>query len=276
MKTTKQFFAVVIITILLFNTSIFAQDDDAPKRPQYVVVTTLHWNMDMDDFDNDEWMATEKEYLENVTKKNELIMGANYFTHRYTPDNTEILYVQTFASWEDIDKANDRNNELAKEAWPDDDARSAFFDKQQSYYSDVHSDEIYATMSGAKLMTEEPGDDMILYVRKSHFAFPDDGSGKEFKEMRDEYLENVLHKNELIKAYYPNSHAWGADRTEYVEAFMVNSMADLDQMSVRNNELFKEHWTDEEARKEVGKKTGKYFTGVHGDYIYTLVSGLSK
>ncbi len=240
MKITNQFFIAVVVTLLLFNTTIFAQDG-APKRPEYVTVTTMHWDMDNDDFDNEEWMATEKEYLEKVTMKNELVLEVNFFTHRYTPDNSEIIYVQTFASWEDIDKANDRNNELAKEAWPDDDARDAFFDKQQSYYSNLHSDEIYATMSGAKLMTEELGDDMILYVRKSHFAFPDDGSGKEFKELRDEYLENVLHKNELIKVYYPNAHAWGADRTEYVEAFMLNSMDDLDKMFDRNNELVKEH-----------------------------------
>ena len=274
MKTTKHYF-FAIVTLLLFNISIFAQDE-APKGPEYITVTTMHWNMDNDDFDREEWIATEKEYMDKVTKKNELIMGASFYTHRYTSDNTELLYVQTYASWEDIDKAGDRNGELAKEAWPDEDARGDFFDKRQAYYADLHSDEIYATMSGAKLMTEEPGEDMILYVRKSHFAFPDDGSNEEFKELRDEYLEKVFHKNELIKAYYPNAHAWGADRTEYVEGFMVNSMADLDEMFDRNAELFKEAWPDEADRKERRKKAGKYFTGVHGDYIYTLVSELMK
>ena len=274
MKTTNHYF-IAIATLLLFSTTIFAQDE-APKRPEYVVVTTLHWNMDNDDFDMDEWIAVEKEFSDKVTKKNELIMGASFYMHRYTADNTELLYVQTYASWEDIDKANDRNNELAKEAWADEEARNSFFDKQQGYYSALHSDEIYATMSGAKVMTEAPGDDMILYVRKSHFAFPEYGSGKEFKELRDEYLEKVIHKNEMIKGYYPNNHAWGADRTEYVEAFMVNSMADLDNLSERNWELVKEAWPDEEARKEMGKKSSKYYTGVHGDYIYTLVEELSK
>ncbi len=274
MKTTNHYF-IAIATLLLFNTTIFAQDE-APKRPEYVTVTTMHWDMDNDDFDLDEWIAVEKEFLDKVTKKNELIMGASYYMHRYTPDNTELLYVQTYASWEDIDKANDRNNELAKEAWTDEEARNSFFDKQQSYYSALHSDEIYATMSGAKFMTEAPGDDMIMYVRKSHFAFPEDGTGKEFKELRDEYLEKVVHKNEMIKAYYPNAHAWGTDRTEYVEAFFFNSMDDLDNMFERNGELVKEAWPDEEARKEMGEKASKYYTGVHGDYIYTLVEELSK
>ncbi len=274
MKTTNHYF-FAIATLLLFNLSIFAQDE-APARPEYVVVTTMHWNMDYEDFDMKEWIATEKEYMDKVTKNNELVMGASFYTHRYTPDNTEIIYVQTHANWEDIDKAGDRNGELAKEAWPDEDARNAFFDKRNMYYADTHSDEIYATMSGAKLMGEAPKEDMILYVRKSHFAFPEDGTFEEFKELRDEHLENVFHKNELIKAYYPNSHAWGADRTEYVEGFMVDSMADLDEMFNRNGELAKEAWPDEAARKERGEKAGKYFTGVHGDYIYTLVSELVK
>ena len=116
-------------------------------------------------------------------------------------------------------------------------------------------------------MTEAPGDDMILYVRKSHFAYPDDGSFKEFNELRNEFLENVTHKNELIKGYYPNSHAWGPDRTEYVDAFILTSMEDLDNMFDRQGELFRAHWTDEEARKEYGKKSAKYWTGIHGDYI---------
>jgi len=196
--------------------------------------------------------------------------------HRYTADNTELIYVRTYASWEDIDKATDRDDELAKEAWPDEEARDAFFDKQSAYYDDYHSDEIYATMSGAKLMTEAPGDDMILYVRKSHFAYPDDGNMDEFTELRDEYTENVIHKNELVKAYYPSAHAWGSDRTEYVEAFLLNSMADLDKMFERTGELMEAHWPDEAAREEINKKAGKYFTGVHGDYIYTFVEQLSK
>jgi len=275
MKTTIKLFMAIAMTLLLFSSTLFAQDD-APTRPMYVSVTTMHWNMDNDDFDMEEWIAVEKEFLDKVTSKNEHVMGAGVYMHRYTADNRELLYIRTYASWEDIDKAGTRDGELAKEAWPDEEARDAFYDKQAGYYSDFHSDEIYATMSGAKLMTEAPGDDMIMYVRKSHFAYPDDGTMEEFKALRSEFTENVIHKNEYIKAYYPNAHFWGSDRTEFVEAFMVNSMDDLDDMLTRTGELVKEHWPDEEARKGMNEKSGKYFTGVHGDYIYSLVKELSK
>jgi len=275
MKTTNR--TIILIALMLFLVTPFAiAQDEAPKGPEYVTVTTMHWNMDNENFSMKDWIATEKEYLDKVTMKNEYVMGTSYYTHRYTPDNREVILVRAFANWEAIDKATDRANELIKEAWPDDEAADAFFDKQASFYADFHSDEIYATMSGAKLMTEAPGDDMILYVRKSHFAFPEDGSFKEFNELRNEFLENVTHKNDMIKGYYPNNHAWGTDRTEYVEAFIVNSMDDLDNMFTKQGELIQAHWPDEEARKEMNKKSGKYFTGVHGDYIYTLVGELVK
>ena len=274
MKTTNQII-IALAFVLFFIPSTFSQDENA-KRPEYITVTTMHWNMDNENFNMKDWIATEKEYMDKVTKKNEHLMNASFYMHRYTPDNRELVYVQTYANWEAIDKAGERNSELEKEAWPDKEARNAYFDKRNAYYDDFHSDEIYATMSGAKVMTEAPGDDMILYVRKSHFAFPEDGSQKEFDELRNEFLKNGTHKNELIKGYYPNAHAWGTDRTEYVEGFMVNSMADLDKMFDRQGELFQAHWTDEDARKEYGEKSAKYWTGVHGDYIYTLIDELVK
>lgn len=275
MKTTNRFFTVIMSALLLFCMTSFAQDE-TPKGPEYITVTTMHWNMDLEDFSMDDWKAVEKEYLDKVIMKNEHIIGASFFLHRYTADNTELVYVQSYANWEAIDKAGEREGELARAAWPDDDARSAFFKKRNAYYTDLHSDEIYATMSGAKIMSELATEDMICYVRKSHFAFPDSGSGKEFNELRNEALENVIHKNEFIKAYYPSAHAWGTDRTEFVEAFIVSSLADLEKMQERSGELFRAHWADEDARKAFGEKNSKYYTGVHGDYIYTLVAGLSK
>jgi hypothetical protein len=275
MKTTNRFLALVFILVLMSNSiSTFAQD--APARPAYVVVTTLHWNMDYENFDMAEWEAVEKEYLDKVTMKNDLVMSSSVYLHRYTADNSELLAVSTYASWEDIDKAGDRDAELIKEGWPDENARKAYFKKRNAYYADEHSDEIYATMEGAKLMTSKPTKDLVMYVRKSHFAFPDDGSGEEFKTLRMEEIEKLIAKNDYVKAYYPNAHAWGADRTEFVEAYYFDSMADIEKSQERADELAKAAWPDEKARNERWEKWDKYFTGVHGDYIYTLVAKLIK
>ncbi|MBT8255742.1 MAG: hypothetical protein KJO23_04305 [Bacteroidia bacterium] len=275
MRTTLKCIAVMGMALLLTPINLYAQEA-APARPEYITVTTMYWNMDYENFDMQEWIAVEKEFMDKVTRKNEFVTNASFYMHRFTPDNRELIYVQTYPNWEAIDKATARGNELAELAWPDKTARDAFFDKQAAYYDNYHSDEIYATMSGAKVMTAPPGDDMILYVRKSHFAFPKDGTQKEFGELRDEFTKNVLHKNQYIHGYYPNVHAWGSDRTEFVEAFMLKTMGDFPNMFNRTEELVKAHWPDATARDAMNKKMGSYFTGVHGDYIYTLVEELMK
>ena len=272
MKTANRFLTAMVVILMLFSTTIFAQDE--AKKPMYVVATTMYWNMDNDE--PGDWTAIEKEYMDKVTKKNQHVMSARFYTHFLTENSSELMYVQTYASWEDIDKAGDRNAELEKEAWPEEEKRKAFLKSRNAFYSNNHSDEIYATMSGAKDMAEAPTKDMILYLRKSHFAFPKDGTMKEYNELSKEYVDNVFKQNDHIKGYYPNMHAWGADRTEFVEAFILDSMDDLDDMLTKNGELFREHWTTEDSRKEYWGKWSKYLTGVHGDYIYTMVHGISE
>jgi len=273
MKTSKVMLLLGLLLLMVIPSTIFAQSEN--QRPAYITVTTGHWNMDYENFDRKEWIAVEKEFLDKVAKKNEFIIRSFIFLHRFTPDNTEIIFVNTYSSWDNIDKASQRNNELAKEAWPDEAKREEYFKKRNAYYADTHSDEIYVPIAGAKMLA--PSDkEMIWLVVKGHFAFPEDGSRKEFDTLSKEYLDNVINKNEYIKGYYQHGHAWGADRTEYVRAFVIESMGDLDKMGKRSTELFKEHWPDEAKRKEFGKKMGKYFTGKHGDYIYTSVPELTK
>lgn len=274
MKTRRTNFWLVTLVLMLLIPSSALYSQDKPERPKYVVVTTMHWNMDMEDFDMDTWKSMEKEVMDKVTRKNEHIISAGYYLHSFTADNTELLYVHTYPSWDAIDKAVLRNEELRKLAWPDDAKRKDFFKKLGSHYANMHSDEIYAPLDGAKILTEKPTKDLVLYVRKSHFAFPEDGSKKEFDAFYKEYIENVFHKNQYIKGYYPNVHAWGADKTEFVEAFYLDSLDDLDDMLKNNGELFKKHWADEGKRKAFEEKAKRYFTAYHGDYIYTYVSGI--
>lgn len=274
MKTKNQALMIIATMLLFFSTALTFSQSDA-TRPEYITVTTMHWNMELEDFDMDEWKAVEKEYLEKVTKKNEHILAASFYTHLFSPSNTEVIYVQAYPSWDAIDKASVRNGELEKLAWPDEKARDAYFKKQGAYFSDQHSDEIYAPMSGGKLVPENNTKDLVLYVRKTHFAFPEDGSQKEFNELRMEGNTKVIMKNQYVKGYYPNIHTWGADRTEFVEAFFVDSMCDLQKMFDQNGELIEQAWPDA-AGKERGKKWGKYFTGEHGDAAYTLIAELSK
>ena len=106
---------------------------------------------------------------------------------------------------------------------------------------------------------------MVLYLRKNKMAFPEDGSNEEYISLRKKVVNDVVKKNDYIKAYYPSQHAWGSDKRDFIEAIIIDSLGDLDAMFDRNAELMKEALTEDE-----GKTLGKYFKG-HGDYLYTLI-----
>jgi len=201
---------------------------------------------------------------------------ATVLMHYFTADNSELLWVTGYRSWDDILKAQDRSDELAKEAWPNEKERDEFFKKQSAYYTHMHSDEIYSTLEGAKMPAEKFTEPMVYYVRKSHRAFPEDGKPEEIQALVKEYRENVIYKNPYIKAYYPNRHAWGSDGRDFVEAFVVGSLGDLESSFKENQKLIKAHWPDEKKADEFFDKMGKYYEGWHGDYIYRHVPELSK
>ena len=268
-----------LLTFLVLQTTIaFSQEKkEEAQQPPVIVKTTVHANFDYKDGSVKEWKAIEKEYFDKVTSKNEYLIGSNVLMHMYTEDNSEVMFVKVCKDWADIEKASERDGELAKEAWPDKEERSAFFKKQSKYYTNMHSDEIYQAIEGAKFMNEENRKDQhVYYVRISHLAFPDDREPGEIQKLYKEYNENVTHKNPLVLAYYPYSHLYGADSREFVEVFVVKSMADIEKSADKIGELVKAHWPDEEDRKDFFKKYSMYFTGWHADYIYQNVPELMK
>lgn len=271
MKFTNFTISGLIILSILATTFVHSQDET-----KIIVVTTGHWNMHLEDFSMDEWKSVEKEYFDKVTMKNDLIESSNVLMHLFTADNSEIKFVNVYSLWDNIDKAADRTGELIEEAWPNEDERKAFFKKQGKYYSNMHSDEIYSSVKGVKFIEEKPTESMVYYVRVSHLAFPEDGKTEDIKDMMDEYTTNVIHKNEFIKGYFPSRHYWGADSRDFVEAFVVESLGDIEKALDKNGELSKAYWPDDDKRKEFFTKMGKYFTGWHGDYIYSHVPELSK
>lgn len=272
MKTINRFITAIVMMLLFLSTSSVLSQEE--KTARYYTVTSMHFNLENDS--DADWYDVEKEYLDKVTMKNEYVMGASFFTHLYTENSTDVIYVQTYSSWEDIDKASERAGELEKEAWPDDTARKAFLKTRGDFYTSKHSDEIYSVAGGTKMVTETPTDDWVLYVRTSYMAYPEDTPEGELGQLRKEMIDNVVNKNEYVKGYYPHRHFWGHNSTEFIEAIFVDSFESLAKMNDRNRELMREHWADENAGKEFFKKYNKYFTGVHGDKVYAVISGLNK
>jgi hypothetical protein len=272
MKTSLQCL-LILFGLTTFAATAFAQP---AEQPGFITVTTIHWNMDNKDFSMDKWKAVEKEYFDKVTSKNEFLLGSMFLMHYFTPDNTELKIVNAYSSWVNIEKAEERSNELAKEAWPDKDQRTSFFKTQSAYYTNFHSDEIYTTLPYAKYLTEKSTEPLIYYVMVSQQNFPDGGSQKEAGELMAEYKDKVISKNPTVLGYYPSKHAWGANSQDFVQAFVFKSFEDIVTALDGDTKLEKSAWPDETARKDYFARRNKYFTGQHADYIYTSVPELTK
>lgn len=244
--------------------------------PRFLTVTTLHRNTSNPDLKREDWLKIEKEYFDKVVMKNPLVLRHNILTHFFTEDNTEILLVQVYENWEAIDKAWEKENELVKAAWPDEKARKAFFDKRATFYSEGHSDEIYTVLPNRKMLAKIPDKQLVYYVRKSAFADNKEGTTKEFDAMFKEVMDNLINKNDLLKAYYTYAHAWGSKGGEFVEVFVYDSLGDIEKAWDKDDELAKAYWKDEAKMKEFDKKMNKYFSPNHGDYIYRNEVGLQK
>jgi hypothetical protein len=266
MKTNKILVLGMLIFTFLLSSEIRAQEE---PKPVYVTVTTMHRNLDADRKD---WQKSEQEYFDKVTSKNDLIIGSEILNHYFTENSSEVLFVTVYKNWEDIEKANDVSNDLIKKAWPDEKVRKAFFDKQRSFYTTMHSDEIYTSqpMVGFKVLKTDSKEPMVVYVRKSQLSM--NGKSKDLKE----FNEKVTFKNPFIKAYYPHRHAWGADSRDFIEAFYFDSMDDIEKSFDKNDELIKAAWPVENDKKAFFDELKKAFTGQHGDYIYNNEPTMAK
>jgi hypothetical protein len=251
--------------------NIHAQDPPKqdPPKPVYITITTLHRDYNADSKD---WKATEQEYFDKVINKNDLIIGYEILSHYYTENSSEVLLINVYKTWEDIEKAGNINDELAKKAWPDEKARNAFYDKYMSYYTPMHSDEIYTSIEtiGHKKFKASSKEPMIVYIRKSQLSMS--GKGKGMKE----YNEKVTLKDPFIKGYYPFRHSWGADSRDFMEAYYYDSFADIEKSGQKQDELIKAAWSKEADSKAFFDQLKLVFTGIHGDYIYHNLPGVSK
>jgi len=272
MKTLNTLLRGTAVLFILTVFSGFAQDTTSTEfEPVYITITTAHWNPDPD-VNFDDWKATEKDYFDKVTMKNNLILSSGYYTHYFTPDNSEIVLVNVYKNWEDIEAADEKSNELAKAAWPNEAARKAFFDKQAKYYSPQHSDEIYISLPltfDARVESEEP---RVVYVRYNEMSLNGEGNPSLMKE----YFEKVTKKLSSLKAYYTHRHLWGSDSRQMAEAYFYDNLADIEKTFDEIEKLEKEAWPDEAKRKEFMAQRDKMFTGKHSDYIYRTVPGLMK
>lgn len=267
MKFTKGLMLFAFACLFMFSSNSYAQEEEKEEfSPVFLTITTMHRSSDPDT-DFSDWMEVEKEFFDNVTMKNDLILGSGVYFHYFSPDDSEVIQVSVYKSWADIELAADKTGELINAHWTDKDARSEYFKKRNSYYDGNHSDEIMVSTPFGKELVTESTEPLIFYVKKNQQG--NGGSG--FKE----YYENVTMKNAYIKGYYTHVHRYGSNSNDAHEVFVFENFSDIEKSFDEEDKLMKEHWPDEEKRKAFFKEYAKIFSG-HGDFIYQNVPELAK
>ena len=243
-------FRLTSLSLLLFLcisvTETIAQESNEEDRPVFVTITTLQG---ADGFDFEEWRAIEEEYFTKVTSKIELLASHEVLMSYFAPQFGEIKVINVINTWEDIVRVNERREELIEEAWPDEEEREAFFEKQNSFYNSKHSDEIFLTADFAKEMIKEPGQNVpYVFMLKTNILSDteDENSYDNYKK----YVKEVVYNNSKIQAYYPFNHFWGDDSREFVEIFVLDSFSDAEMAQYEANGLLSDMFAEEAERKE--------------------------
>ncbi|MCD6543150.1 MAG: hypothetical protein J7K34_01445 [Flavobacteriaceae bacterium] len=264
---------IPVIILFLFSFLINAQHKKENLDAKYVTVTTLHG---VEGADFDEWLKVEKEYFDKVTSKIDMMLDHEVLVRYFSNDLSEIKVINVFRTWSDIEYVNEIREELVQKAWPNEADRKAFFQKQNSFYTNYHSDEIYVTTNLSKLMPalEKASikNPMVYYFDTNILS---DRDNKDAYKLYEEYLNAVVYKNSYIKAYYPFRHYWGADSREFLEIYVVNSLSNLEKALEMDQTLFELFIPNKAKRKEF-LKAYRSAVSAHKDGLYKNVPALSK
>jgi len=239
-----------LLLVLLFSFSsvnhVLAQEDDQKASVSFVTVTTLHG---VHGFDFEAWKEIEKEYFDKVTSKIDLIKSHEVLMGFFAPQFGEIKVINVINSWEDIMKINEMREALIEEAWPDEEERKAFFEKQNSFYQSKHSDEIFLTSEFSKDLIREEGQNRpyVFMLRNNILA---DNEDEDSYENYKKYFEEVVSKNVKVQGYYPFSHFWGDDSREFVELFVFDTFSDVEESQYESNALLSKIVPKEEDRAD--------------------------
>jgi len=264
---------LVLFAFAMITSIVFAQEESKEFVPMYTTVTTLHG---VSGVDLNEWKATEQEFFDKVTSKINLLVAHEVLISNIKNDFSDIKVINVFKSWGDIQKINTIRGDLIAIAWPDEEERKLFFEKQNSFYTNFHSDEIYTSTKFGF-----PVEDDVKKSQKRSFTYfvqtstLSDDNGKDSYSDYIKYVKNVFHKNSLIKGYYPLRHLWGSDSRDFVEVFVVNSTEDIKNVIENNRVLLKELVPNDEKRKGFLEVYEKGILN-RSNAIYVNVPSLSK
>jgi hypothetical protein len=143
----KTLFAVLILVTVFasLDTSVMAQT----SQGNIFVVTTFERAFPKDG-SNRELDSLSALYSEKCFAKNDYIVSYKVIRHFWGHNNTDFIQMMEVKSWEDIEKANEKIDELFMKAWTTSADRKKFNDAYNKYFTGKHSDEIYSEVVAPK------------------------------------------------------------------------------------------------------------------------------
>jgi len=241
-------------------------------EPIYVSVSTLQ---SVENVNFKEWLKVEEEYFNKVTKNNNLIIAQEVLVDYFSPSFNEIKLITYYKNWEDMENVIQVTDDLIEQNWPNKTERNSFFKKQNSFYTNLHSDNIFLTTKYKKEMSAELKKSIkprVFFAQNTILADIDD---EESYEIYQQYIENVVYKNQYIEAYEPFRYYWGADSRMFTEIFIVETLSDLEKGLEANKDLLKTYLPDETKREEFINSFHKSISKQTNN-IYKNVPSLSK
>jgi hypothetical protein len=112
MKKYIQLFIIILLAATLAQPNTYAQDNG--KTGNVFTISTYKVQFHNLDTVLEHW----KEYTDKVLKQNDHIISSRVFTHMYGPD-WSLVMINEYESMAAIEQAYVRNQELNKEAFPD-------------------------------------------------------------------------------------------------------------------------------------------------------------
>lgn len=269
-KFIRRIFALAFIVFAFYSCSENKSEID---KPYYSVVYRMK---DRDSVNLEERRKLEQEFFDKVTSKNNYIAGHEFLINQSQGGVNDVVIINTFKNWGDIEKSKNLTEELIAKAWPDETARKAFFESLNSGYDLSYSNDIYvSTMNEKKIdvaYIKERKESMCFYIVINKLA---DYDNEDSREAYEDYVNEVTFKNPHIKAYYARRHYIGSDSRDFIEMYLAESYDDIINSFDYDKELLAKLFPDQKSKEDFIEIYGRGVESASA-YIYTNVPTMSK
>jgi hypothetical protein len=266
----KQLISIAALCSVIMLTGALTSRAQTPAPHIYHVT---NWTVNMpEDGSRAEMDSLSKIYMENVIKKNPLILHEWHFRHFFTDDNREYMIIDEYNSLKDLEEASAKTDDLEKAAWPDTKKREAFFNRFNMYFNH-HSDKIFSAVAG--LDKGNPSNEDHIFSFQTNYMKNTKMSERAVRDsLSREIFQKIDMKNDLLLSQRHMTHFFTNDSHEYMILTEYKSMADMDAAFKKDEDLTKATYSEKQV-KENDKQWGKYFSH-HSDKLFHSIAGVSK